>query len=611
VDKVPVNLDGSIPAQLRERYTDFEYVGQGGMGRIVSAQDSVLDKRVAIKILPPTIVSKTAVVRFHQEAKAVSKLNHPNVVQVLDFGFASTGEPYLVMEHVKGETLDSLIAAQKALPLRLVINLAIQMCSALQHSHDFGIVHRDLKPGNIMLDENKNVKVLDFGLAKIIDRSKVDWRVTMPGEAMGSPLYMSPEQLRGEEVDARTDIFSLGLVLYKMATGTVPFEGENLMKILTGRFSQAPPVLPPNTENPLLGEALSVVIRNALQIDRDQRTATMIGLKNELLALEEIAEPPEEQVVEEQHRYAGKTLTRRGLIFAGLVALVGLGFSNLYPAIVDQLHPVPSSPHGRDLETHAIEQSSDEVVPGFVIDKATDFWTATSRVGDEDLNRLKGCAIEKLCLEANKHITIDGIKTISTLPLKRLNVRDTRLGDEIIPYLNKMNLQYLDIRSTRITNAGVESLLPSEALLELNLGDLKDVSNHCLPHVVKSFPNLISLVLTDTKVTGEGLKLLKPLRLSSLEVSILKLTDEDMDTIVMLHPRRIFIESNLITDKGLDKLLKLPVITELSVNFCDRVTPKKLEEFRRKYPLLKVEDPLPKKEKLEDTMELLKEPEPI
>lgn len=611
----PPDFENSIPAQLRERYTDFEYVGQGGMGRIVSATDTALDKRVAIKILPSTVVSDTAVTRFHQEAKAVSKLNHQNVVQVMDFGFAGSGEPYLVMEYVKGQTLDSFIEAQGKVPLRTAIRLAIQMCTAIEHAHTNGIIHRDLKPGNIMLDEKNNVKVLDFGLAKIVDNTNVDWRLTKPGSAIGSPLYMSPEQLRGEDIDERSDVYSLALVIYKMVTGAVPFEDSNLMKILTGRLSQAPPVLPQNYDNVLLAEALNRIIGDALETDRVDRTGSMSELRDELLALHEIEDPPDKPVEEDLEREEPpkpnvNRSKKPALIAVGFVILLVAWFArtSLFPAKV----LVKPTEHDADYETKSLEKQEDEELPGFRLKASDGMWTAASRVEDKDLMVLKSpnLLIENLSLEGNKHITVEGMKTIVTLPIKQLMLRDARLGDEIIPYVNKMHLQNLDLRLTDVTSAGVHALAPSKELKELSLAEL-NVNNDCLPYVVKSFPNLIRIVLSQTKVNGEGLKLLKPLHLKYLEISSLKLTDKDMDTVVMLHPKSITMESNLITDKGVDKLMQLPVLTHLGVNFNDRVTPAKLEEVRKRYPDIDLDYLRLEKKRVEILDDLVEEPDKL
>lgn len=610
-------LESTVPSDLKGRYIDFKYVGQGGMGRIVSATDTNLDKRVGIKILPPTVVSDTAVARFHQEAKAVSKLNHPNIVQVLDFGFASTGEPFLVMEFVQGETLDSVIDKNKKLPLRSAVKLAIQICTGLEHAHAHGIVHRDLKPANIMLDENNQVKILDFGLAKILDEATVDWRLTKPGQAMGSPLYMSLEQLRGEEVDTRSDIYSLGLVIYKMVTGQVPFEDENMMKVIMGRMQLAPPVLPPDEGNPLLSDALNAVIEVALQREADDRFESMTELKEALIEVDNIPDPKNE-TEEEQHWYQNEHVVKQlrsiviGLVVVGSITAVYLYGRNIHA-------PIPASKFGPD--NSVIVKDSDLTIKtntqygipeGFELDDGVkDLWVAESRLTDDDLKRLRGSGVQKLSLESNKSITVDGIKTISPIPLKSLVLRGTNLDNSVIPVLNKMKtLEALDIRSTLVTDDGIKQFDIFPNMKYVDLGYLTGVTDASIPEIKRAFPNMNVLILKDTKVTGKGLKQLLPHKFYSMILTDLKLTDDDMDTILKFQPERLTLEDNPITDKGLEKLKKLPRMEHLSVEFCKNVSLKKLEELKQKFgEKMNIRYPTQDTGLVIDGMNELKEPE--
>src|SRR5579883_3193602 len=219
-----------IPPELKERYRGFRLIGAGGMGRVFAAMDKLLDKQVAIKVLP-TNDNMKSIMRFQQEAKAASKLNHPGIVQVMDFGYTTNGSPYMVMEYVTGTDLDTIAGRSEKLPPLMVIDLAIAVAAALEHAHSRGVVHRDLKPANLILAEDGAVRILDFGLARL-SQSETDWRLTAPGQCVGSPLYMSPEQIRGEEADASSDVYSLALVIYKLINGWIPGEGDSLMQLV-------------------------------------------------------------------------------------------------------------------------------------------------------------------------------------------------------------------------------------------------------------------------------------------------------------------------------------------------------------------------------------------
>jgi serine/threonine protein kinase len=210
-------------------------LGSGGMGEVYRARDTRLDRTVAIKVLPQYRSSDPQRrQRFEREARAISALNHPNICHLYDVG-SQDGTDYLVMERLEGETLAARLTKGR-LPLDLTLRYATEVADALDAAHRRGIVHRDLKPGNIFLTKHGESKVLDFGLAKLEEAdAAADTRtagatspevLTTPGIAMGTVAYMSPEQARGEELDARTDIFSLGAVLYEMATGKMAFPGK-------------------------------------------------------------------------------------------------------------------------------------------------------------------------------------------------------------------------------------------------------------------------------------------------------------------------------------------------------------------------------------------------
>ena len=216
-------------------YEVIESLGAGGMGEVYRGTDTRLGREVAIKVLPAaTAASPDALARFEREGRAIAALNHPNICTLFDVG-TDEGRPYLVMELLDGATLHQVLAAGP-LPIRALIDHAIALADALHAAHARGIIHRDLKPANVFLTEHGTVKILDFGLAKAdSDRHDeartIEAALTGPGTTLGTLSYMSPEQLRGDAVDARSDLFSLGLVLYEMATGRRAFDGK------TGRRS--------------------------------------------------------------------------------------------------------------------------------------------------------------------------------------------------------------------------------------------------------------------------------------------------------------------------------------------------------------------------------------
>lgn len=325
------------------KYEVLDLIGAGGMSAVYKAFHMDMDRIVAIKFVQGDGHADAETLRrFKREARAASLLNHPNVITVYDYGTTEEGHAYLTMDFLHGHSLQQVIRQEGVLSSKRALNIFLQVCKALSHAHEHGVVHRDLKPGNIMLvstsDEEDFVKIIDFGIAKVSNPvKKQSGELTQTGQVVGSPTYMSPEQLLGDPIDARTDIYAFGCVMYECLTGKTPFDGDTVFSVMHQHISDTPPSLSdtnPNVEVPYdLGQA----VLRCLEKEPPKRFQTMKELRETLAA---IADQTSSMVIVRVPRGQQKAVVKKSknfmplYIVAASLLLLGGGYF-----VYNQMHP--------------------------------------------------------------------------------------------------------------------------------------------------------------------------------------------------------------------------------------------------------------------------------
>ena len=273
-----------MEGMLSNRYELGDILGYGGMSEVRMAVDTVLQREVAIKILRPDLAPDPSFLeRFRMEAQNSAKLNHPNIVAIYDTAEAKTDEgvrPYIVMELIRGQTLRDMVHEDGALYPQRAMHIVADLCNALEYSHQMGVIHRDVKPGNIMITNTGKVKVMDFGIARVMDAPST---MTTTSQVIGTASYLSPEQARGQNVDVRSDIYAAGCVLYEAITGQPPFEGDSALSVAYQHVQEDP--IPPSHLNELVSIGLDAVVLKALAKDPADRYQSAADMEADLVTV--------------------------------------------------------------------------------------------------------------------------------------------------------------------------------------------------------------------------------------------------------------------------------------------------------------------------------------
>jgi serine/threonine protein kinase len=343
-------LQGGADTKTVTNYHFIRLIGEGGMANVYEAEHVVLKKRVAIKVLKAHLNETSAFMRFQREAQTASRIRHPNIVGVYDCGMSELGEPYMVMDLVAGETLDRRLK-QGPLSINESLEIIKMVCAGAACAHENGVLHRDLKPSNIILEEQgreKIARVLDFGIAKIVQDTDNAALKTRTGELFGTPTYMSPEQIGGETLDQRSDIFAIGCILYELLTGQPPVVGNTIMEIMFKQVNETPCSLSEASLGRKFPRQLENLVFRAIAKQPSSRFATakrmLIAIENFQAGKEDDADEPSQthnwnsskfsSIAEKASQLKQPSNSRKllfpligGAVAAGIIALISFTYS--------------------------------------------------------------------------------------------------------------------------------------------------------------------------------------------------------------------------------------------------------------------------------------------
>ena len=388
-----LQTDPYVGTVLANVYEIHSIIGHGGMGVVYKARHAMMDRIVAIKMLKAQLITDSmSVKRFQQEVKASSRINHPHVVAVYNFGLTPQGLPYIVMDYLEGNTLAGVIRRDGQLGVERGVKIISQACEGLAYAHKQGVVHRDLKPGNIVLTDydgdSEFVKVVDFGVAKLMGGTADSQRLTQAGDICGSPVYMSPEQCMGQELDWRSDIYSMGVVIYETLTGCLPLVGTTMVDTMAKQCSEMPPPFATARPDLYIPERIQQVVFKALAKDPNNRHQSMDELREDLY--QAIPRPGRSGALRNAELLTNTTPSAdkkaqvsskpKVIWIAAIVAcLIGLVAVIAMFVVHPTAHKAASSPPSPDSKTKSKGEST-AVIPGNPI-KAGDTNTTPGNVG--------------------------------------------------------------------------------------------------------------------------------------------------------------------------------------------------------------------------------------
>lgn len=649
-EAVNAGSDALVGATLGGHLKIISCVGSGGMSVVYKAEDLLLKRTVAVKILHShSALNPQNVLRFRQEAMAASKIDHANVIRIFEFSVPEKGQPYLVMDFIAGQSLADFIASNGPIEMRRAVSLMGIICDGLQCAHDAGVVHRDLKPANIMLLKDasgkQTLKLVDFGIAKVLTEDSSGHALTQTGEVFGSPLYMSPEQCYGKTLDRRSDLYSLGCVMYEMCTGQPPIKGGSLLETIQLQTTDMPASASSKYSGIKYGAEFDLFIQRAMAKSPDERFQSASEFKQALLSMLELRLRDD---AERKQPQLSRLLLAAACIVSLTLAATFWNFKNPNTGTASTQPSTSNLPPAK-VQTSQLEQSllsrrfvSDAALTAFYKgagqnqghNQVDQLMLQRSRISDRGLEAIARDT-RLIAINCSSSAISDGAgQVISTLPnLETLEVSNNRIGDQFFKSFSSLkNLSLLSCSKTKITNSGL-AYLSGVPLRELNLTGTRvdsagmdalakmplrklilsytKVGNDGLAALSKT--QIEDLRIIQASITGDGLKHLQNLHsmnrlhagnnhlggygrpyfknLTSLQFLDLEntgLTDDDVKEIASLtNLDNLSLKKNELTEKSLQYVSKLPHLKLLRIVDC-HIPADAIEAYKREHPAVDV-----------------------
>lgn len=545
-----------------QRYVAIELLGSGQQGEVYRAKDRILGRQVCIKLLRTEKLLPEQVIRFQREAQAGGKLTHPNLTTVLDFGLTEHGRPFLVMELCPGIPL-SEICSETILPFDLTLEIFRQISDGMQYAHEHGVLHRDLKTSNILVEgietDTPKVTIIDFGLSGLIDTiDDTGGKLAPGGLLMGTPAYMSPEQANEHQLDERSDVYSVGCIMFEVLTGTQVFDGENAIAILKQQAERLPPSLQDTNPDYEYSDELERLVADLLEKNPAKRIQSMSALSKRICSLQtmstadpQISDPP--ALASENDalvRYASaseavsRTKKTAPLILGGGVVLILCAVTWFaFDSIMSESENIEEMQYR--LTNHDFADARWTVASGTIHGRNTrilkqcteqNLRIADENFSDEDIPGLYALPITCLDLSGTK-VSNEGLRNLQRL--KRLRglilARCKNINDDGMALIAGFpNLRVLAVRDTAITDKGVEKIVANPSITSLDLSDLPNVTGKSLV-ILRELPDLLFLRVGNTSIKPDDFPLFQNLKsLRTVSVANLNLQDSDLDELQKL-----------------------------------------------------------------------------